>query len=766
MNYRMAFSLIFTFLIIVLTVCALWSFRSKKKIGKSLGLLLFSLLPPMIGNLIIMSSVYELSSIVGCYFYYLGMDLVMAALVNFTAEYCSGIGNGLQRPIILYIILSLDAVQLLLNPFTGHAFSVGAVDIQGNPYYKMIPYWGQIIHRVADYLVFFCIILMFVIATVKTTKIYREKYSVLLLSMLVIALWQTFYIFSRTPIDRSMVGYGFFGLIVFYFALFYRPLRLLDRLLSDIVSDMKEALYIYDPTGRCIWVNDKGRELIGLDNKELESVSARLQEKFGSREYTVKEWTDNIVLGKGNDAQYFAIENHCVGDSQKHDIGSYLVIRDNTEEQRSIQMELYDSTHDALTDLYIKQFFYECIREVLNEYEETVYGIVFVDVKNFKIVNDVFSPAFGDLALKQIAQWLTNNMTEDCLLGRLGGDIFGVFAPMEFLNESKDRIEKELLNFVVTDGNVEHRLLIHLGVYEITERDVDVSVMFDRAHLAISGISGNYKEHIAYYDDKLREKVLWDQQITASLTEAIEKMHIRPYLQPITDRSGKVVGCEALARWIHPEKGFLSPGMFIPVLEKSGLIVEADRHIWRCACQILAKWKKEKNDMFVSVNISPKDFYYIDIVSEIKGLVKEYDIDPVKLRVEITESVMITDAGEKFKKLEELRSAGFIVEMDDFGSGFSSLNLLKDMPVDVLKIDMKFLADSKNDARAQTIIRNIIKLSEDLDIVSLTEGVETGQQYSELSDMGCRLFQGYFFAKPLPQDYFEKFAEKQNSKTA
>ena len=310
--------------------------------------------------------------------------------------------------------------------------------------------------------------------------------------------------------------------------------------------------------------------------------------------------------------------------------------------------------------------------------------------------------------------------------------------------------------------------MIHIGAYEIDDRNTDVSVMFDRAHLAISTLNNNYKQHIAFYDKNLREKMLWNQKITAGLSSAISTMQIRPYLQPITDRNGKVVGAEALARWIHPENGFMSPAVFIPVLEKNGMIVEVDKHIWRCACKTLADWKGKHDDLFISVNISPKDFYYIDIVSEITGLVNEYEIDPKNLRVEITETVMMTDENDKFKMLEELRKKGFIVEMDDFGSGYSSLNLLKDMPVDVLKIDMKFLSSPDSGSKAQKIIRNIIRLSEELNIISLTEGVETGQQYSDLSDMGCKLFQGYYFAKPLPITDFEEFAfaSKQKKKEA
>jgi EAL domain-containing protein (putative c-di-GMP-specific phosphodiesterase class I) len=216
------------------------------------------------------------------------------------------------------------------------------------------------------------------------------------------------------------------------------------------------------------------------------------------------------------------------------------------------------------------------------------------------------------------------------------------------------------------------------------------------------------------------------------------------------------MGAEALVRWIHPDEGFLSPGKFIPVFERNGLIAEVDRYMWRCACEILADWKKRGINKFISINISPKDFYFMDVVKEIKDLVAEFDIDPVNLRIEITETVMMTEAADRIKLVDDLRASGFIVEMDDFGSGYSSLNLLKDMPVDVLKIDMQFLKDSERNMRAGMIIKNIINMSEDLGIASLTEGVETAAQFEKLYAMGCKLYQGYYFSKPVPREDFEK----------
>jgi FOG: EAL domain len=190
------------------------------------------------------------------------------------------------------------------------------------------------------------------------------------------------------------------------------------------------------------------------------------------------------------------------------------------------------------------------------------------------------------------------------------------------------------------------------------------------------------------------------------------------------------------------------------------MIVDIDRYMWRSACEIISGWKEDKKDLFISVNISPKDFYFMNVGEELKALVKEYDIDPKRLRLEITETVMMTDGDNRMKILNDLREAGFIVEIDDFGSGFSSLNLLKDMPVDVLKIDMAFLSKTENITKAKKIVQNIILLSNDIGIESLIEGVETYEQYDTLSKMGCILYQGYYFSKPIPVAEFEEFASQ------
>jgi EAL domain-containing protein (putative c-di-GMP-specific phosphodiesterase class I) len=262
----------------------------------------------------------------------------------------------------------------------------------------------------------------------------------------------------------------------------------------------------------------------------------------------------------------------------------------------------------------------------------------------------------------------------------------------------------------------------------------------------------------------MRENALRNKRIAEELTAAIADGQIRPWLQPIVDREKKIIGAEALARWIHPVEGIRFPGDCIPVLEKNGMIADLDRCIWRQACMILAQWKEEGKDLFLSVNISPRDFYLLDVAGELKSMVREYGVEPSKLRLEITESVMMTDDENRMKILRDMQSCGFLIEMDDFGSGYSSLNLLREMPVDVLKIDMVFLRNTADQERerARTIVEDVISMANHLSITSLTEGVETEYQYSKLREMGCQLYQGFYFAEPMPVEEFEQYLSSNN----
>ena len=755
---REVFAIIYIVLIVLLGLLGVISKKSSKAIGKAVSYLLFTFIVPIAGNLILVLSENELLSTIGSYTYFIGMDLMAFSLFDFTLSYCNIPWRHNKKIYFIYTLLTIDVLQYFFNPFFGHAFGMEAITVDGSLYYRLVPYLGQTFHRIAVYIAFITSLGIFIYKTVRVPRIYAEKYYVILFTMVLAGIWQSYYIFSRTPIDRSMMGFAVCGMLIFYFSLFYRPFRLLDRMLANIASKMSEAIFFFDASKRCIWANSNGCKLLEVRADNLEHVNQRLFAMFDDLGVSQDNWSSKQSVGSGKDARYFTIDKHIITDAKNKKIGYFLSIQDDTEDVLKHQQEIYEATHDKLTGLFTKEHLFNQIRNKVSSEKETSYSIAYLDIKDFKMTNDIFGNEVGDSVLKRVANWIRENATKEWIFGRLSGDAFGICYPTGSVR--LDVVEQRLSKFVISNGSIDQHILMHVGIYNVTDPSIDISIMFDRAHLALTTIKNEFNVHIAIYDDNMRDQVLWNQKISTELEAAIENRQVVPYLQPIVDNKGTIIGAEALVRWIHPEEGFLPPFKFIPVFEKNGMIAQVDKYIWRSACEIISSWKGDKANLFISVNISPKDFYFMDVYAEIKALVEEFKIEPSRLRIEITETVMMTEAESRMAILSKFRESGFIVEMDDFGSGYSSLNQLKDMPLDVLKIDMKFLSKAEDNHRAETILRNVLRLSSDLGLFSLTEGVETEDQYKRLNEMGCNLFQGYYFAKPMAVADFEKLCDK------
>ena len=751
---RTVFGILFMLIELALAVCAVLARNSGREIGKAAAVLLISLIFPLFGNGIIIVSQYRIISMIGCYMYYLGLDVSIAALLHYTFVYCRISWQNILQRNLVYGLLLVDVVQLLLNPVFHHAFEIHPIQVDGLDYYQMTPLFGQQFHRLVDYGLLAGIIVVFVIRVIRTPRLQKERYAIILAALIVISLWETAYIFSGSPIDRSMIGLGVFGLLIFYFSIYYRPMRLLDRTLSNVVSEKLQPMYIFDDQQHCIWMNRMGQEFLKLGPEDTDKAGNALEAMFGSRHPGEAEWKDSVTLTIDGEKRYMELAK--VPQEDKNGIlnGFYIYVRDLTGERQAMEKKLYEARHDRLTGLFNRDYLYVRTRELLAEHPGKPFLAVHAEISGLKLINDLYGNAFGDHALKLVADWLLENKPEGCVCGRLGGDSFGVcIAESDF---DQARIEAVLSDFLVTDGDTKFHMLVHMGVYRIQDRKLDVSVMYDRAQMAMETVQDDYHIYTAWYDKSMRDKVVRNRQLSDELEDAIADGQIRPWLQPVVDREGKTIGAEVLVRWIHPKEGIRSPLSFIPVFEKNGMIADLDRCIWRQACEILARWKDAGKELFLSVNISPRDFYLLDVAEELKGMVREYGVKPSRLRLEITETVMMTDQENRMMILRDLQAAGFLIEMDDFGSGYSSLNLLREMPVDILKIDMVFLRKSADSNRAKAIVDGVISLAKRLGITGLTEGVETEAQYSDLLEMGCELYQGYYFAMPMPVEEFER----------
>lgn len=761
---RLVISGILIVVLVVLLTCSVNSRRLySKEMGKPVSMLNIALMLPIIGNIAIIFSENENLAMVGYYVYFIGMDFALVEVMKFSEAYCASARENkpAQKKIIAVysVILGLDIVQLLVSIVTKHAFTLVEKNSEGTICYSARPLIGLLIHRVNVFAVFVSLIIVFSIATAKTSRLYREKYSIILSILIVVGAVETVCLIADDPINLSMLGFGVFGVAAYYFGLEYRPLRLLDRMLSEIISNSSDACFIFSPRGRCIWVNQAGCLMAGVQENNCENARELLEYLFNT-ELRMANWTEQHITGGGDSLKYYRLENHYVTNGKGKITGYYLKISDITEEQLKLRKDLFEATHDKLTGLYTKDHMYKLIKQNLVAHKNTRYVILYINIKSFKMVKDIFGNEFGDYAVRNYADKKKSLFSDKCVYGRIGVADFGVLMPKEEFEDMD--IDNDLSRLTIKKGKARYPIQAQIGVYEVDNDDTDVDVMFTNARIALSAIENDETAVVAFYDENLRNEILWNQEIASQLSDAIKNREIRPYLQPIADRDGRIVGCEALVRWIYKDQGVLAPYKFIPSLEKNGMIAEVDKYMWRSACEILSGWQKRGWDTFISVNISPKDFYYIDVPKYLKSLVDEFGINPKYLRVEITETVMVNDTDKAIAIMRELRDYGFIVEMDDFGSGYSSLNMLKSMPVDVLKIDMKFLGKSDDAKRADTIVKNVINLSMELGITSLTEGVETQNQYNSLSDMGCKLFQGYYFSKPIPTEQFEELIIEKN----
>jgi diguanylate cyclase (GGDEF)-like protein len=434
-------------------------------------------------------------------------------------------------------------------------------------------------------------------------------------------------------------------------------------------------------------------------------------------------------------------------------------IKNAIEKSRMIMAE-----RDTVTGIFTKYKFYQEVRKTLSENTDITFAFIRLDIDRFKMINNFYGLKEGDRLLKSVAKELTRVATifDNFVYGRLENDVFGVC--MEY-NDENIELLLNALQINIKKVNKDYNIKISFGVYVINDYSIDVSEMYDRAFLAAKKCKGNFSENIAYYDDSMIENMRQEQFVINEVNKALDEEQFEVYLQPkvnlVTDRA---FGAEALVRWKHPERGMIPPGEFIPVYEKHGIIVKLDQYMWRHVCALLRKWLDEgRNPNPISVNVSRVNIYNPRLVDTLKNLLTEYRIPANLLNLELTESAFMEDQDLVVKTINKLHKLGFKIMMDDFGSGYSSLNVLKDMEIDYLKVDMKFLQqDDGFNGKGEKVLTSVIRMAKWLHIPSIVEGVETIEQVDFLKCVGCEYAQGYYYAKPMPIEDYEKYIENEN----
>lgn len=426
---------------------------------------------------------------------------------------------------------------------------------------------------------------------------------------------------------------------------------------------------------------------------------------------------------------------------------------------------VYSFERDQLTGLYNRQGFDHAVRTLIDSHPDVPFTILYGDIDRFKVFNDRFGTEAGDRLLAAIGNKVAAILPPDSVAARLRADHYVCCMPRD---QCDPECAVSLLDAWFSTYPMPFAFFVRMGVYNIEDPSMDVSLMTDRALLALhKAKAGAQSSKYASFDESLHDSVVREQELAGEMKEALETGQFELFFQPQYRFSTKhMVGAEVLARWRHPEKGLISPAEFIPVFERTGLISTLDYYMWAEACRCLRTWLDEAgpgNEARVphlSVNLSRADIYRADLCDYLVKLIEEYKIPSDLLHLEITESAYVEAPEQLTETVTFLQEAGFTVEMDDFGSGYSSLNALKDVPVDVLKLDLRFL-DARNDTRGGIILASVVRMARWLDVPVIAEGVESESQALFLSSIGCDMMQGFWFSRPMDRASFEQLLERE-----
>ena len=416
--------------------------------------------------------------------------------------------------------------------------------------------------------------------------------------------------------------------------------------------------------------------------------------------------------------------------------------------------------HDKLTGLYSRSFFIEYVNRLFQYHPDKHMDALALNVEQFHSVNALHGRAFGDAVLQIIGDEIKAFLSAtEGIASRIEADRFGVFCvPQPDYRDVLRRIQKRVDDM---SPNINIHLRMGVGPWE---EGVDPVLLVDRARVASRLARDNYQQPVLVYDEEMLKKETLNHRLLNDVRTALDERQLKVYYQPKYDIQSdppRLKSAEALVRWQHPELGMVSPGVFVPLFEGNGLITMVDNYVWQEAARQVGVWKKRYGrSMPVSVNLSRADLSDLTLMERLIHLVWANGLTYDDIKLEVTESAYTDNARRLLALIRNLRTLGFEVEMDDFGSGYSSLNMLSAMPVDVLKMDMSFVRNIEKNETDMRLVELILDIARYLRVKVVAEGVETAGQLELLKNAGCDLVQGYYFSRPVPAEEFQKLIEQ------
>ena len=719
--------------------------------------------------ILIMNVVFFLSFIIRYFEYFVISHCVILVLevwslyllLQYACIYTGTHKYDLKNFRIVFIVIGiLDSIMLGVNAFTELFFGFEKTIMPNGDMY-MRPdvngwYWAHML---------FCILLEIALVLVMLKRsreisvFYMKRYVTVGLTYAIGFIVCLLIRIVGKHYNYPVVLFLSLGEIMIFMMFYYLPIWRTNMMKGFIIENVTVPLLMFNCDDELQVINQPGQELteavLGMkledfvQNNDLKYILTPERRQAGK--------TKEFTLTEMNSRGAYLIHGQELWNGKSF-IGTLLAYDDMSNQEMLKDEVTFHATRDSLTGLWNREYFSERAKEIIKENPNKEFLLLMSDIHQFKMFNDILGKKMGDDLLITMANGFMTKKKKNWILSRYAGDRFAMLIPAE------DYEEKEFLEFC--KGIIEERdyaLTVHFafGIYNIVDRTLSVEEMCDRATMAVETIRENHKQVIAYYDEEIRKKHLHAAMNVSELGKALKNDEFQLYLQPQIDTfSNKIIGGEALVRWFSPKKGMIPPSEFIQAFEDNGMIADLDCFVWELACKQLKKWEEQGfGDRTISVNISAKDFYLADVYKSITGLVNKYNLNPRRLKLEITETAFVLNVKEQMNLVERLQAAGFIVEIDDFGSGYSSLNSLKDIRADVLKLDMKFFEKCSDPERAEKIIESSVDLAHNLKMPVIAEGVEELEQVEMLKRIGCREIQGYYFSKPLPIPEYEEFCK-------
>jgi len=736
--------------------------KIKNPMVNSMRYLFYSAILSTISNIVVLFSQNYLISYIFYSIFFIGIDGLVFFLFCFTVYYVNLKINSKLVTRIAFSLFAIDSLNIILNIFFQHAFGLTQIQFSGATYIMathLLPYKLHLILTYSTIALVFCILLY---KSIVSPKMYKIKYLSILISFLLVTVADAFYIFLFIPIDFSVILFSLTGILYYYITFHFTPHKLIERALSLVVENLDYAIIFFDNTGKCIYKNKSFEDIylkynnLGIFPKTT-GFDSWYENDFFKDEINLNATDQEINKAfkiNGNIHKLNA-KFHNIKDEHNKIIGNFFLIQDKTQDEQILQYERYLTNHDTLTGLYNKYYFFDRAQNYLQKNNSGEYLLVSIKLANHGFLTEVFGKYMIDNFIIKLSKEISSKFESKSVYGRIGEDNFAILIQKEkFDIDDFNNYSKEL-STISEDKFFPTRILT--GIYEVEDIQTPISVMCDRANIAISELKNNPKEKIGYYTVEIKNRNKFEQSIISDFPKALSQNQFKIFIQPQFSKEKKLIGGEILVRWFHPTEGLLQPEQFLYLYETNSIITQLDMYIWEETAKILNRWNESgKKTIPISVNISPKDICYLDICTFFTDLTKKYNIKPKQLKLEITEPALTVDNEYQVSLISKLRKAGFIVQLDDFGNGYSSLNTLIDYSFDELKLDLSCFNHISNNEQTQKIISTILDLSQKLKLPLIAEGVETEEQFNFLKKAGCKNFQGYFLEKPIDIMHFER----------